>query len=306
MIFEDADDRSKAAEKSGSSDRGCSSRSSGDRSGQRSTRQTATSVKRGVSGGNDGRDEDPDRPNSSKKSKINEDVELEDDDDEEDDSEEEVEDAVQSSNPGTPVVGPPVIAVAVAALQPAVAAPAAVNLVQGAVANPVQVPAANPVQGAAVHLVQGAAAHPVQGAAAHPVQGAAANPVQGNQGALVEGNKGWLSYKELMSTTYPAKSRNVYLAAYLNFERYLRTSEDFDVNVVPSELSIMNYFHHLRVDKRWVSTTLWSHFSRVNAVMKRTWGVNLTIYPRLLQLLKGYETGHKVKKASVFSPQQVI
>jgi len=163
-----------------------------------------------------------------------------------------------------------------------------------------------PVAGLAVILppVAGLAAAPLPGPAVQDQP--AANPVQGNQGAFVEGNKGWLSYKDLMATTYPAKSRNVYLSAYLNFERFLRSSGSFDCNVAPSQLSILNYFHHLRTDKHWKSTTLWSHFSRVNAVMKRTWGVNLTIYPRLLQLLKAYETGHRVKKASVFSPQQVV
>jgi hypothetical protein len=79
----------------------------------------------------------------------------------------------------------------------------------------------------------------------------------------------------------------------------------FNPESPPEELTLMNFFHHLRRDKKWAPTTLWSYFSRVNAVMKRTWGVNLTIYPSLTSLLKAYESGHKVKKASVFSPQQV-
>jgi hypothetical protein len=122
-----------------------------------------------------------------------------------------------------------------------------------------------------------------------------------------EGKKDWLSYKELMETTYPVKSRKLYLAAFVTLEKYLKRKGSFDPESPPNQLSLLNYFHYLRTDKKWVATTLWSHFSRINAVMKRTWGVNLsTKYPRLTDLLKGYESGHRVKKASVFSPQQEI
>jgi hypothetical protein len=100
-----------------------------------------------------------------------------------------------------------------------------------------------------------------------------------------EGNNGWLSYKELMETTYPAKSRRLYLAAFVTLEKFLKRHKIFDRSSPPA-------------------STLWSHFSRINAVMKRTWGVNLTKYPRLSDLLKGYESGHRPKKASVFTPQQ--
>jgi len=120
-----------------------------------------------------------------------------------------------------------------------------------------------------------------------------------------EGKLEWLSYKELMGTTYPIKSQKLYLAAFNNFESYLKKSGSYDPKSPPAELSILNYFHHLRTVDGWASTTLWSHFSRVNAVMKRTWGINLTIYPRLSELLKGFESGEKVKKSSVFTPQQV-
>jgi len=122
-----------------------------------------------------------------------------------------------------------------------------------------------------------------------------------------EGKKDWLSYKQLMETTYPVKSRKLYLAAYVTLERYLKRVGEFHRDSPPQQLSLLNYFHYLRTQKGWVATTLWSHFSRINAVMKRTWGVNLSVkYPRLSDLLKGYESGHRVKKASVFTPQQEI
>lgn len=129
-------------------------------------------------------------------------------------------------------------------------------------------------------------------------------PIAGANSGTMEGKDKWLSYKELMATTYPAKSQKLYLAAFCSLEKYLKGCGAYDPNVAPDQLSLMNYFHHLRHDLKWAATTLWSHFSRVNAVMKRTWGVNLTIYPRLTDLLKGYEAGQRVKKSSVFSPQQ--
>jgi hypothetical protein len=126
----------------------------------------------------------------------------------------------------------------------------------------------------------------------------------GSNASHTEGNKDWLSYKELMETTYPAKSRKTYLTAFVTLERYLKSVGQFNRDSPPNQLSLLNYFHFLRTKKGWLPTTLWSHFSRINAVMKRSWGVNLTKYPRLTDLLKGYESGHRVKKASVFSPQQ--
>jgi hypothetical protein len=144
-----------------------------------------------------------------------------------------------------------------------------------------------------------AAANPNPVAANPDLAAAVPNPAE-----HIEGKLGWLSYKDLMATTYPVKSRKVYLASYASFENYLRRQELFVPDVAPTELSCMNYFHHLREDKKWASSTLWSHFSRVNAVTKRTWGMNLATLPRLTGLLKAYESGHRVKKACVFTPQQ--
>jgi hypothetical protein len=131
-----------------------------------------------------------------------------------------------------------------------------------------------------------------------------ASTASGADGSPAEGKKEWMSYKDLMDTTYPAKSRKIYLTAFVTLEKYLKRVGKFDPDNPPDELSLLNYFHHLRTKKGWQPSTLWSHFSRVNAVMKRSWGVNLTKYPRLSDLLKGYESGQRVKKSSVFTPQQ--
>jgi hypothetical protein len=228
----------------------------------------------GASGASGGSGDDPDdRQNPFRKKVVLSKLTLFDNDD---DDEEEIEDEVVSSNPGSPrSISGRTVAVLDGNLP--IAPDQALAIV---VAGP-----PNPNPAAAGHVAL------------------APNPNLGNQ-AYVKGNGVWMSYKDLMATSYPAKSCKVYLAAYISLEGYLKSIGQFDSEVAPDQLSILNYFHHLRTVKKWGATTLWSHFSRVNAVMKRSWGVNLTSYPRVTDLLKSYETGQKIKKASVFSPQE--
>jgi hypothetical protein len=131
------------------------------------------------------------------------------------------------------------------------------------------------------------------GAAAPPVAAAPVAP---------EGN--WLSFDDLMNETYPAKSKAVYKAAYVKFELYLKSKKQFEPNVMPTEEMILNYFHYLHVEKFWGANTIWSTYSRLNAVIKRRFRKSLKEFPSITDMLKSYEVGHRVKKASVFTPQQ--
>ena len=125
-----------------------------------------------------------------------------------------------------------------------------------------------------------------------------------NPGSPSAEGKNWHSYEALMTDTYPAKSKTLYLEAYSNFEQFLKREKKFVPNVVPSELSLLNYFSYLRKTKKWVATTIWSQYSRLNAVMKRKFGVSLNTIPNLTNLLKSYSACHCLKKSSVFTPQQ--
>ena len=116
----------------------------------------------------------------------------------------------------------------------------------------------------------------------------------------------WLTYDELMLDSYPAKSKIIYLKAYKTFERYLKSQKQFVQNAVPSEIQILNYFHYLKNEKHLAPTTLWSTYSRVNACVKRLFGFSLKTYVRVTDVLKSYESGYKVKKASIFTPQEVF
>ncbi len=128
--------------------------------------------------------------------------------------------------------------------------------------------------------------------------------VQDNSDSNSEGK--WLSYSELMLDSYPAKSKIIYLKAYKMFERYLKGQNQFVPNVAPTELQILNFFHYLKHEKNFAPTTLWSTYSRVNACVKRLFGFSLKSFVRVTDVLKSYESGYKVKKASVFTPQEVL
>ena len=128
-------------------------------------------------------------------------------------------------------------------------------------------------------------------------------PAGDNVDSNSEGN--WLSYSELMLDSYPAKSKIIYLKAYKMFERYLKSKKQFVANVAPTEIQILNYFYYLRHEKNLAPTTLWSTYSRVNACVKRLYGFSLKNFVRVSDVLKSYESGYKVKKASIFSPQEV-
>jgi hypothetical protein len=107
-----------------------------------------------------------------------------------------------------------------------------------------------------------------------------------------------------MKETYPAKSKDVYLSAYRNFELFLKSENQFAPNVAPTETMLLNYFRYLKSVKQWQATSIWSHYARLNGVLKRRFHTSLKLYPSLTDMLKSFEVGHRVKKASVFTPQQ--
>jgi hypothetical protein len=128
--------------------------------------------------------------------------------------------------------------------------------------------------------------------------------VGGAAGNQVHPQGNWLSYEDLMKETYPAKSKDVYLSAYRNFELFLKSENQFAPNVAPTETMLLNYFRYLKSVKQWQATSIWSHYARLNGVLKRRFHTSLKLYPSLTDMLKSFEVGHRVKKASVFTPQQ--
>ena len=117
--------------------------------------------------------------------------------------------------------------------------------------------------------------------------------------------KSWFSISELMADTFPAKSRIVYLKAYKSFERFLKSKDQFVAGAPPTEEMVLNYFHFVKNDCKWAPTTMWSCYARINACVKRMFGFSLKSFVRVSEALKSFESGHRVKKASIFTPQQV-
>lgn len=130
------------------------------------------------------------------------------------------------------------------------------------------------------------------------------DPDQNDNNDIAEGK--WLSYSELMMDSYPPKSKMIYLKAYKMFERFLKSRKQFVPNERPTEVQLLNYFHYLRNEKRLAPTTMWSTYSRVNACVKRLYGFSLKEYVRITDVLKSFESGYTVKKASIFSPAEVF
>ena len=108
-----------------------------------------------------------------------------------------------------------------------------------------------------------------------------------------------------MNESYPSKSKLVYLKAFKLMERFLKSRNQWVADTVPSELQVLNYFYYLRHELRWAPTTLWTTYARVNAVMIRVYGVSMKSYSRVANVLKSYDSGHTVKQASIFTPQQI-
>lgn len=132
-----------------------------------------------------------------------------------------------------------------------------------------------------------------------------AQVLSSNPGSPVgEQGKNWMTFESLMEETYPAKSKEVYLSAYRDFELFLKSEFKFAPNVVPDETMLLNYFRYLKNIKQYKATSIWSQYARLNGVLKRRFRFSLKEFPSVTDLLKSYEVGHRVKKASVFTPQQ--
>ena len=102
-------------------------------------------------------------------------------------------------------------------------------------------------------------------------------------------------YKELG----PGKSESVYKKRWEEFISYVGTEE-------PQEAEFAKYFSHLKNDKKFKSSSLWSVYSILNSYNKRLYGKSLKdSYPRLLLLLKQYQSGYVRKVASTFTLSQL-
>jgi hypothetical protein len=120
-----------------------------------------------------------------------------------------------------------------------------------------------------------------------------------------EGKFFWRTSSELNQDTFPIKSKAAYQDAYKQFETFLKAQGQFVEGVVPTEEAFLNYFSYLKIERRFASTTIWCVSAKLNACLKRMFGIRLQDYPCVSELMKRFDSGHEVKKAKNFSPQEV-
>ena len=123
--------------------------------------------------------------------------------------------------------------------------------------------------------------------------------------SLGEGKFFWRTSSELNQDTFPIKSKSAYQDAYKQFETFLKAQGQFVDGVVPTEEAFMNYFSYLKIERHFASTTIWCVSAKLNACLKRKFGIRLQDYPNVSELMKSFDSGHEVKKAKNFSPQEV-
>lgn len=106
--------------------------------------------------------------------------------------------------------------------------------------------------------------------------------------------------QKMMLALLPAKSRETCEKAWKEFLNY----SGFDEETMPTEDDYMFYFQHLRNEKKFKATALWSVYWRLNSMHTRIFGAHLQKWPKLTMVLKGYQ-GDTLKKADIFTLQQL-
>ncbi|XP_061704420.1 uncharacterized protein LOC133515846 [Cydia pomonella] len=100
-------------------------------------------------------------------------------------------------------------------------------------------------------------------------------------------------------TFLPEKSRDKYLKAYDNFNKWrLENSEN-----TMSETVLLSYFMHLSHTKQ--PPTMWSIYSMLKATIKTKDDVHIEDYKELVTFLKGMSVGHNPKKSKIFTPSDI-
>lgn len=118
----------------------------------------------------------------------------------------------------------------------------------------------------------------------------------------------YVTYEELRENTYPHTSKAVYLKEW---DRYLdwvntslRTMREVPDPYIPNIDHFGTYFNYLYEVRKMKVSTLWTIYSRLNAVYLRTTGESLNKYPAIAGFIKNLPMQPK-KKAKIFKPSEV-
>ena len=102
------------------------------------------------------------------------------------------------------------------------------------------------------------------------------------------------SANEIMKGALPLKSNKKYEDTWKDFCDFVKLG-----SIEPSEENFLQYFDHLKNQKKYAPSTTWSIFSMLNHKFQLLFGKKLQIYPRITMLLKLFEAGYVRKKASI-------
>jgi hypothetical protein len=96
------------------------------------------------------------------------------------------------------------------------------------------------------------------------------------------------------------KSKNAYIKAWQEFV-FFNNMHNFEEGY-PSEEAIIAYFKHLRMEKRMATSSIWTHYSYINSIMKRKYNWKLQSLPRITMVIKGFDQDIK-HKAAIFEEE---
>jgi hypothetical protein len=95
-------------------------------------------------------------------------------------------------------------------------------------------------------------------------------------------------------------------------KQYIRTWQDFKTFTVghnyedsqPGEEDFIAFFKHIRLEKKIATSTLWTHYSMLNSVMKKKYGSKIQDFLRVTMLIKGFREDLK-KKALILDEEHL-
>ena len=108
---------------------------------------------------------------------------------------------------------------------------------------------------------------------------------------------------EIALQSIKESSRNKYKLIWEKFKEFFEEPEVFETRK-PTEMELMNFFRDQRETKNKASSTLWTTYSMLNSIIKAKYSANLRDLPRLVTLIKSYDTDNK-KKAAVFTAEEI-
>ncbi|CAB4045662.1 hypothetical protein DAPPUDRAFT_123885 [Paramuricea clavata] len=114
---------------------------------------------------------------------------------------------------------------------------------------------------------------------------------------------------EILNSVAPTKSKSAYDKAWESFlvfcDSNLTPGTEWDDENQPKEDNFIKYFYHLRTEKEFKASSLWTTYSRLNNCFQRRYGKKLQQWPRITLLLKQYEHNYERKVAKIFSPEEI-